>query len=152
LPQTKIVSSALKPAPVDNLPGRIRPDRLQIQKVIANFQKVIGQEDIISSRVAERSAQKFLALTATRGGQKMIPQTGKLDEHIAIPKRPPASEAFVPEPLLDTDQAAAIMRIHPKTLQKLARRGVIRAIQIGKVWRFRPPPLKSGFSKNLLLD
>ena len=57
----------------------------------------------------------------------MNPQTDRLDEHIAIPKRPPASEAFVPEPLLDTDQAAAIMRIHPKTLQKLARRGVIHA-------------------------
>jgi hypothetical protein len=30
---------------------------------------------------------------------------------------------FAPEPLLDSEQAAAIMRIHPKTLQKLARRG-----------------------------
>jgi excisionase family DNA binding protein len=49
---------------------------------------------------------------------------------------------FAPEPLLDTDQAAAIMRIHPKTLQKLARRGVIRAIQIGKVWRFRASVLE----------
>ena len=67
----------------------------------------------------------------------MNTQTDRLDEHIAVPKCPPASEVFVPEPLLDTDEAAAIMRIHPKTLQKLARRGVIRAIQIGKVWRFR---------------
>jgi excisionase family DNA binding protein len=50
--------------------------------------------------------------------------------------------AFVPEPLLDTDQAAAIIRIHPKTLQKLARRGVIRAVQIGKVWRFRASVLE----------
>ena len=48
-----------------------------------------------------------------------------------------STAAFVPEPLLDTDQAASIIRIHPKTLQKLARRGEIRAVQIGKVWRFR---------------
>jgi excisionase family DNA binding protein len=72
----------------------------------------------------------------------MNTQTDRLDEHIAVPKRPPASEVFVPEPLLDTDEAAAIMRIHPKTLQKLARRGVIRAIQIGKVWRFRASTLE----------
>lgn len=30
---------------------------------------------------------------------------------------------FLSEPLLDSDQAAAILRIHPKTLQRLARHG-----------------------------
>src|SRR5215472_2930247 len=45
--------------------------------------------------------------------------------------------AFVPEPLLDTDEAAAVMKIHPKTLQKLARRGSIHGIHVGKLWRFR---------------
>ena len=79
----------------------------------------------------------------------MIPQTDKLDEQATIPKRPPVSEAFAPEPLLDTDQAAAIMRIHPKTLQKLARRGVIRAIQIGKVWRFRASTLEEWIQQKL---
>ena len=57
--------------------------------------------------------------------------------------------AFFPEPLLDTDQAAAIMRIHPKTLQKLARRGVIRALQIGKVWRFRASVLDEWIQQKL---
>jgi len=41
------------------------------------------------------------------------------------------------EPLLDTDEAAAIMKIHPKTLQKFARLGRIRGVHIGKLWRFR---------------
>jgi excisionase family DNA binding protein len=41
------------------------------------------------------------------------------------------------EPLLDSDEAAALLKIHPKTLQRMARRGEIRAIQIGKLWRFR---------------
>jgi excisionase family DNA binding protein len=45
--------------------------------------------------------------------------------------------AFVPDPLLDTDEAAAVMKIHPKTLQKLARRGSIHGIRVGKLWRFR---------------
>jgi excisionase family DNA binding protein len=79
----------------------------------------------------------------------MNTQSDRLDEHIAVPKRPPASEVFVPEPLLDTDEAAAIMRIHPKTLQKLARRGVIRAIQIGKVWRFRASTLEEWIQEKL---
>lgn len=79
----------------------------------------------------------------------MNSQTDRLDDPIAVPKRPPASEVFVPEPLLDTDQAAAIMRIHPKTLQKLARRGVIRAVQIGKIWRFRASVIEDWIQQKL---
>jgi excisionase family DNA binding protein len=57
--------------------------------------------------------------------------------------------AFAPEPLLDSTQAAAIMQIHPKTLQKMARRGVIRALQIGKVWRFRASVLDEWIQQQL---
>jgi len=79
----------------------------------------------------------------------MNTQTDRLDEHIAVPKRPPASEVFVPEPLLDTDQAAAIMRIHPKTLQRMARRGVIRGVHIGKLWRFRASVLEDWIARQM---
>lgn len=41
------------------------------------------------------------------------------------------------EPLLDSDEAAALLKIHPKTLQRLARTGEIRGLQVGKLWRFR---------------
>lgn len=41
------------------------------------------------------------------------------------------------EPLLDVTEAAKLLRIHPKTLRVKARRGVIPAVQIGRVWRFR---------------
>jgi excisionase family DNA binding protein len=41
------------------------------------------------------------------------------------------------EPLLDSNEAAALLRIHPKTLQKLARRGEIKGSHKGKPWRFR---------------
>lgn len=57
--------------------------------------------------------------------------------HEQMDRKPPSSERFVPEPLLDSDQAAAIMQIHPKTLQRLARKGVIRGVHVGKLWRFR---------------
>jgi excisionase family DNA binding protein len=57
--------------------------------------------------------------------------------------------AFCPEPLLDSNQAAAIMLIHPKTLQKMARRGEVRALQIGKVWRFRASVLDEWIEQKL---
>ena len=41
------------------------------------------------------------------------------------------------ERLLDSDEAAALLKIHPKTLQKMARAGQITGVQIGRLWRFR---------------
>jgi hypothetical protein len=50
---------------------------------------------------------------------------------------------FSTEPFLDSDQAAAILRIHPKTLQRLARCGQDTGYRIGKLWRFTPPIWKA---------
>jgi excisionase family DNA binding protein len=41
------------------------------------------------------------------------------------------------EQLLDSDEAAALLKIHPKTLQKMARNGEIAGVQVGRLWRFR---------------
>ncbi len=51
------------------------------------------------------------------------------------------------EPLLDSEEAAALLKIHPKTLQKLARQGEVTAIQIGKLWRFRASALDDWLKK-----
>ena len=64
-------------------------------------------------------------------------------------RKPVASEPFVPEPLLDTDQAAAIMRIHPKTLQRYARHGIVRGFQLGSMWRFRASDIDRWISEQL---
>jgi excisionase family DNA binding protein len=45
------------------------------------------------------------------------------------------------EPLLDDEQAAALLGIHPKTLQRLARTGRIPAHRIGRFWRYRASEL-----------
>ena len=45
------------------------------------------------------------------------------------------------EPLLDTEQAAALLKIHPKTLQKMARAGKAPGIRLGDLWRFRASAL-----------
>ena len=47
------------------------------------------------------------------------------------------------EPFLDSDEAAALLRIHPKTLQRHARHGRVRGYRIGKMWRFHASDLKS---------
>jgi excisionase family DNA binding protein len=51
------------------------------------------------------------------------------------------------EPLLDSIEAAELLKIHPKTLQKMARKGEISAIQIGKLWRFRASALNDWLVK-----
>jgi excisionase family DNA binding protein len=58
-------------------------------------------------------------------------------EHFHERKAPGAVHDAAFEPLLDSSEAAALLKIHPKTLQKLARNGEIAAIHIGKLWRFR---------------
>ena len=45
------------------------------------------------------------------------------------------------ETLLKTEQAARLLGIHPKTLQKLAREGKVPARRIGDLWRFRASEL-----------
>ncbi len=60
---------------------------------------------------------------------------------------PPNDPALEFEPLLDSDEAAALLRIHPKTLQRMAREGSLTGIQIGKLWRFRASDLNKWIRK-----
>ena len=41
------------------------------------------------------------------------------------------------EPLLTADEAALHLRVHVKTLQKLAREQQVPCVRMGKYWRFR---------------
>ena len=54
---------------------------------------------------------------------------------------PFAHEAEPFERLLDSGEAAQLLQIHPKTLQKLARAGRIPAYLICGLWRFRASEL-----------
>jgi excisionase family DNA binding protein len=53
------------------------------------------------------------------------------------PARKPEVSELTFEQLLDSDEAAALLKIHPKTLQKMARNGEITGVQVGRLWRFR---------------
>lgn len=54
-------------------------------------------------------------------------------------KRGLAMEHF--EPLLNSEEAATLLKIHPKTLQKMAREGRVPSKRIGDLWRFRASEL-----------
>lgn len=41
------------------------------------------------------------------------------------------------EPLLTPAEAGAFLRLHPKTVIRMARRRKLPAIRLGKHWRFR---------------
>ena len=51
------------------------------------------------------------------------------------------SPAITFERVLNTGEAATLLQIHPKTLQKMAREGTVPAFRIGDLWRFRASAL-----------
>jgi excisionase family DNA binding protein len=53
------------------------------------------------------------------------------------------------EQLLDSDEAASLLKIHPKTLQKMARNGQIKGVQVGKLWRFRASILNTWLTQKM---
>jgi excisionase family DNA binding protein len=55
--------------------------------------------------------------------------------------REPESLAINFERVLNTEEAAALLQIHPKTLQRMARQGAVPAFRIGDLWRFRASSL-----------
>ncbi len=55
--------------------------------------------------------------------------------------REPESLAMSFERVLNTEEAAALLQIHPKTLQRMARQGAVPAFRIGDLWRFRASSL-----------
>jgi excisionase family DNA binding protein len=53
----------------------------------------------------------------------------------------PPSSPLAFEPVLNTEEAAALLQVHPKTLPRLARQGAVPAFRIGDLWRFRASAL-----------
>ena len=53
------------------------------------------------------------------------------------------------ERLLDSEEAAFLLKIHPKTLQKIARNGEIVGVQIGTLWRFRASVLNAWLQQKM---
>ena len=54
------------------------------------------------------------------------------------------------EPLLDDVQVAALLKVHPKTVQKMARNGELPAIRVGRYWRFLASALNSWIQQSMV--
>ena len=70
-------------------------------------------------------------------------------------RKPPVSETarsvtFGPGavPLLDTQQAAQYLGVHPRTLQRMVTRGEIAAVRVGKLYRFVPSAIHDWVSQH----
>jgi len=72
-----------------------------------------------------------------------------MPEFVSKPARSVPRDESIFEQLLDSDEAAALLRIHPKTLQKMARTGEIAGVQIGKLWRFRASVLNDWLGQKM---
>ena len=72
------------------------------------------------------------------------------DEDVAVPPITSFSAADTGfEELLDVQQAAKLLLMHPKTLQALARAGTVPCVKMGKYWRFRASSLDAWFADRL---
>jgi hypothetical protein len=47
----------------------------------------------------------------------------------------------IPEPVWDCNEAGRFLRLHPKTVKLMARRGQIPGRRLGRRWYFRPSEL-----------
>jgi excisionase family DNA binding protein len=71
---------------------------------------------------------------------------------LLVPKEAMMTQAGIEfEPLLDSEEAATMLKIHPKTLQRLARSGEISGLQIGKLWRFRASSLNAWLAQKMIV-
>ncbi len=53
------------------------------------------------------------------------------------------------EPIWDTVDAARYLRVHPRTITRMAKRGELPAIHLGRLWRFRKDDLDAWLESRL---
>jgi excisionase family DNA binding protein len=53
------------------------------------------------------------------------------------------------EALLTSAEAARVLKIHPKVVERMAKRGEIPALKVGKFWRYRASALDAWIETKL---
>ena len=53
------------------------------------------------------------------------------------------------EALLTSREASQILKIHPKVLERMAKRGEVPALKVGKFWRYRATALDAWINSRL---
>jgi excisionase family DNA binding protein len=71
------------------------------------------------------------------------------DLSVATATSPPNRAAGVMEALLTSAEAARVLKIHPKVVERMAKRGEIPALKVGKFWRYRATSLDAWIETKL---
>jgi len=53
------------------------------------------------------------------------------------------------EALLTSNEASHVLKIHPKVLERMAKRGEVPALKVGKFWRYRATALDAWINSRL---
>jgi excisionase family DNA binding protein len=53
------------------------------------------------------------------------------------------------EALLTSNEASRVLKIHPKVLERMAKRGEVPALKVGKFWRYRATALDAWINSRL---
>jgi len=53
------------------------------------------------------------------------------------------------EPLLNSQQVGEILGMHPKVVERMAKRGDVPALKVGKFWRYRASALDGWINSRL---
>ena len=58
-------------------------------------------------------------------------------------------ESHAIEVLLTSKEASQVLKIHPKVLERMAKRGEVPALKVGKFWRYRATTLDAWINSRL---
>jgi excisionase family DNA binding protein len=62
---------------------------------------------------------------------------------------PPNDASHGIERLLTSKEASEVLKIHPKVLERMAKRGEVPALKVGKFWRYRASTLDAWINSRL---
>jgi len=101
----------------------------------------IGNE-VYASHYAERKAYRLILGCGT------VLLCGSMCLNWSLAHRPVVNR-YVRIDEMGRAQAAAILKVHPRTLQRLVHRGEIAAVHVGKLWRFRASALTAWIDRDI---
>ncbi len=93
---------------------------------------------------------RFVALEerqSEKRGNQSTGETASLPEPESAPQLSSVSHGV--EALLTTIEASRVLKIHPKVLERMAKRGEVPALKVGKFWRYRATALDAWINSRL---
>src|SRR5215218_9572053 len=97
-----------------------------------------GQLSLLELEAVQPSARPTPARQALTRGDTPAQDLTARDERQRPRGRERAQRASEGVVLLTTDEAAAVLRVHPRTVQRLVERGQLSAVHLGSAVRFDP--------------